>query len=130
MADEARVFDALGDGTRRRVLELLRGGEQTVAALTSRLPVTQSAVSQHLRVLRDAGLVRDRASGTRRFYRIEPDGLAPVRAFVDRFWDDVLDAFAASSGALPAHPAPGSADPDAPEPDAPVPGDPDPRRPS
>jgi DNA-binding transcriptional ArsR family regulator len=96
MADDARVFAALGDPTRRRVLELLRGGEQTVAALTRALPVSQSAVSQHLRVLKDAGLVSDRAAGTRRFYRVERDGLGAVRAFADQFWDDVLDAFTAA----------------------------------
>ena len=95
MADESRVFAALGDGTRRSVLRLLRDGERTVAEVTAALPVTQSAVSQHLRVLKDAGLVTDRASGTRRYYRVDPGGLSAVRAFVDSFWDDVLDAFVA-----------------------------------
>ena len=93
MANEAAAFEALGDGTRRRVLELLRDGEQTVAELTRRLPVTQSAVSQHLRVLRDAGLVTDRPEGTRRYYRVERDGLAALRAYVDSFWDGALAAF-------------------------------------
>jgi len=89
------VLDALGDPTRRRVLELLRDGEQTVSDLTRRLPVTQSAVSQHLRQLKQAGLVADRAAGTRRYYRVELDGLAPLRAYLDSFWDDVLGAFSA-----------------------------------
>jgi DNA-binding transcriptional ArsR family regulator len=95
MADESAVFAALADPTRRAVLRLVRDGERSVAELTAALPVTQSAVSQHLRVLKDAGLVRDRPQGTRRLYRVERDGLAPVRAYVDAFWDDVLDAFSA-----------------------------------
>lgn len=89
------MLDALGDPTRRRVLTLLRGGERTVAELTAALPVTQSAVSQHLRVLREAGLVLDRPDGRRRYYRVDRDGLGAVRAYVDSFWDDVLHAFAA-----------------------------------
>jgi DNA-binding transcriptional ArsR family regulator len=89
------ALDALGHPTRRRVLELLRGGELTVAGLTRELPVSQSAVSQHLRVLTGAGLVDSRPSGTRRYYRVAPGGLAAVRAYVDTFWDGVLDAFAA-----------------------------------
>jgi DNA-binding transcriptional ArsR family regulator len=91
--NEAGAFAALADPTRRRVLQLLRDGEQSVAWLTARLPVSQSAVSQHLRVLKEAELVSDRAAGTRRLYRVEPDGLSVVRAFVDQFWEDVLDAF-------------------------------------
>jgi DNA-binding transcriptional ArsR family regulator len=95
VTNEAAAFDALGDPTRRAVLELLRGGERTVGELVDALPVSQPAVSQHLKVLRDAGLVAARAEGTRRLYRVERDGLAAVRAYVDRFWDDVLDAFVA-----------------------------------
>lgn len=99
MANAATVLDALGDPTRRAVLELLRGGERTVGQLVDALPVSQPAVSQHLRVLREAGLVASRAEGTRRLYRVERDGLAAVRAYVDRFWDDVLDAFVAFADA-------------------------------
>ena len=106
MADAERVLDALGDPTRRRVLELLRGGERTVAELTEALPVTQSAVSQHLRVLREAGLVADRPQGRRRYYRVEHDGLSAVRGYVDAFWDDVLAAFAAHADAEDPAPAP------------------------
>ena len=95
MADEARVLDALGDPTRRAVLELLRGGEQSVRALTDATEVSQPAVSQHLRVLRDAGLVTVRPQGTRRLYRVDLDGLAGLRAWVDGFWDDALAAFVA-----------------------------------
>jgi DNA-binding transcriptional ArsR family regulator len=93
VTDEARVFSALADPTRRRVLEGLRGGARSVGDLTAALPVSQSAVSQHLRVLREAGLVSDRRAGTRRLYRVEPDGLASLRAYVDGFWDDALEAF-------------------------------------
>jgi len=95
MADEARVLDALGDPTRRAVLELLRGGEHSVRELTDATAVSQPAVSQHLRVLRDAGLVSVRPEGTRRFYRVDLDGLAGLRAWVDRFWDDALAALTA-----------------------------------
>ncbi len=95
MADEARVLDALGDPTRRAVLELLRGGEHSVRQLTDATAVSQPAVSQHLRVLRDAGLVSVRPEGTRRFYRVDLDGLADLRAWVDRFWDDALAALVA-----------------------------------
>ena len=89
------MLDALGDPLRRQLLELLRAGERTVRELTDAVPVTQSAVSQHLRVLREAGLVTARAVGTRRLYRIDHDGLSAVRVYVDRFWDEVLDAFTA-----------------------------------
>ncbi|MEZ5243476.1 MAG: metalloregulator ArsR/SmtB family transcription factor [Acidimicrobiales bacterium] len=94
MADAAHPLDVLHDPTRRRVLELLRGGEQSVRELTDATTVTQSAVSQHLRVLREVGLVSVRPDGTRRLYRIDPDGLSSVRAWVDSFWDDALTAFA------------------------------------
>jgi DNA-binding transcriptional ArsR family regulator len=95
MADEARVLDALGDPTRRAVLGLLRGGEQSVRELTDASEVSQPAVSQHLRVLRDAGLVTVRPEGTRRLYRVDLDGLAGLRSWVDGFWDDALAAFVA-----------------------------------
>lgn len=87
------ALDAVGNPTRRAVLRLLRDGEHTVRELTDALPVTQSAVSQHLRVLGDAGLVTVRAEGTRRLYAVDLDGLGEVRAWVDAFWDDVLAAF-------------------------------------
>ncbi len=95
MADAAHVLDALGDPTRRRVLELLRGGERSVRELTDDCAVSQPAVSQHLRVLREAGLVEVRPEGARRLYRVDPDGLGDVRAWVDGFWDHALTAFAA-----------------------------------
>lgn len=93
MTDGSAALDAVGNPTRRAVLHLLRSGERTVRELTDALPVTQSAVSQHLRVLGDAGLVTARSEGTRRLYAVDLDGLASVRAWVDSFWDDVLTAF-------------------------------------
>ena len=87
------ALDVLHDPTRRQVLELLRGGERSVRELTDQVTVTQSAVSQHLRVLREAGLVTARPVGTRRLYRIDPNGFSAVRAWVDSFWDDALAAF-------------------------------------
>lgn len=90
---EDRALDAVGNPTRRNVLRLLRDGERTVREMTDALPVTQSAISQHLRVLHEAGLVTVRAAGTRRLYSVDLGGLASVRAWVDSFWDDVLDAF-------------------------------------
>ncbi|MDY7101805.1 MAG: metalloregulator ArsR/SmtB family transcription factor [Actinomycetota bacterium] len=100
MADQAAAaLDAVGNPTRRAVLQLLKGGERTVRELTDALPVSQSAVSQHLRVLRDAGLLTVRAEGTRRLYAVDLDGLADVRAWVDSFWDDVLAAFVAHAEA-------------------------------
>ena len=83
----------LHDPTRRQVLELLRGGERSVRELTDDMTVSQPAVSQHLKVLREAGLVTARPEGTRRMYRIDLDGFEAVRAWVDSFWDDALAAF-------------------------------------
>jgi len=88
-----RALIALADATRRRVFEELRDGAKSVGALADRLPVSRPAVSQHLTVLREAGLVADRADGTRRVYYIDPDGLGPLRAWLDQFWDQALDAF-------------------------------------
>lgn len=92
-----RALDALGDPTRRAVLELLRGRERAVGDIAGRLPVSRPAVSQHLRVLKDAGLVTDRREGTRRLYRVDPRGLAAVRSYLERFWEGALDRFAAAA---------------------------------
>lgn len=85
------LFDALGDPTRRLILELLAAGEQPVgelvAALQGRGPISQPAVSQHLKVLRDAGLVAVRAEGTRRYYGVDPHGLDAARAWLGRLAD-------------------------------------------
>jgi DNA-binding transcriptional ArsR family regulator len=103
MAVEA--LDAIGDPTRRRILRLVATHERSVRELTDALDVTQSAVSQHLRVLRGTGLVTVRADGARRFYRVDLDGLAEVRHWVDSFWDDVLTAFAEHVSPDVPHPA-------------------------
>ena len=89
----AAVLTALGDPTRRAVLERLRTGPRSVGDIVAGLPVSQSAVSQHLRVLREAGLVRDRREGARRLYQVDPQGLTALRAYVDDFWDAALGAF-------------------------------------
>jgi len=88
------VLDALGDPTRRAIVELLRPGPRPVGELAAHLPVSRPAVSQHLKVLKAAGLVSDTQMGTRRLYRLDPAGLALVRAYFDQFWDDVLADFA------------------------------------
>jgi DNA-binding transcriptional ArsR family regulator len=89
----ARKLDALGVRTRRIVFERLRAGPLAVSEIARGLPVSRPAVSQHLRVLKGAGLVTDRAEGARRLYRIEPNGLSELRAYLDRFWDQVLASF-------------------------------------
>lgn len=95
MADVSTALAAVHDPNRRRILELLRTGERSVRELTDELPVTQSAVSQHLKALRDADLVAVRPVGTRRLYRVDHEGLGSLRAWVDSFWDDALTAFVA-----------------------------------
>jgi DNA-binding transcriptional ArsR family regulator len=90
----ATGMDALGDPTRRAIFERLRGGPRSVGELAAALPVSRPAVSQHLRVLKEAGLVTERRNGTRRFYRIEPDGLVELRKYIESFWDEALAAFA------------------------------------
>ena len=87
------AFQALADPTRRAVLEELRRGPTPVGRLAERLPVSRPAVSQHLRVLKGAGLVRERREGTRRLYSVDAGGLAELRAYVDGFWEDALQAF-------------------------------------
>ena len=86
-------FDALGDPTRRAIFERLAGTPQSVGDLARELPVSRPAVSQHLRVLKLAGLVSDEARGTRRIYRVEPAGVSALRDQLDRFWDQALAAF-------------------------------------
>jgi DNA-binding transcriptional ArsR family regulator len=86
-----KAFDALGDPTRRAILEQLARGPLTVGELASRVPVSRPAVSQHLRVLKDARLVHDRQSGTRRIYQISPDGIAKMRFYLDSFWERALE---------------------------------------
>ena len=88
------MLDALGDWTRRQILESLRSGPRSVGEIAAALPVSRPAVSQHLRVLKQAGLVSDRKDGTRRLYRVEPGGLAQIRDYFDSFWGEALDRFA------------------------------------
>jgi DNA-binding transcriptional ArsR family regulator len=82
----ADAIQALGDPTRRTVFERLREGPRSVGELARGLPVSRPAVSQHLRVLKEAGLVTERQQGTRRLYRLDPDGVAGLRAYFDQFW--------------------------------------------
>ena len=86
-------MDALGDPTRRAIFERLRSGPLPVVELARGLPVSRPAVSQHLRVLKEAGLVRDQAVGTRRLYQVDPEGFDQVRTWFEDFWTDALDAF-------------------------------------
>jgi DNA-binding transcriptional ArsR family regulator len=86
---------ALADPTRRLVFERLRGGARPVGELAAGLPVSRPAVSQHLKVLKEAGLVREEREGTRHIYSIDPAGLGALRRWLDGFWDKALDAFAA-----------------------------------
>jgi DNA-binding transcriptional ArsR family regulator len=89
----ANALTALADPTRRRVFERLGSGPKPVAAIAAGLPVSRPAVSQHLKVLKEAGLVNDRPQGTRRIYYIDPTGLGALRAWLDRFWDEALENF-------------------------------------
>ena len=84
---------ALGDPTRRSIFEQLAEGPSSVGALAARLPVSRPAVSQHLKVLKAAGLVADRPAGKQRIYRVDPGGLAVMRAELDRFWIKTLAAY-------------------------------------
>jgi DNA-binding transcriptional ArsR family regulator len=93
-ASAATVLDALGDKTRRSILERLAGGPVAVGVLADQLPISRPAVSQHLRVLKDADLVIESVAGTRRIYRINQAGLMAVRDYLDRFWETTLDNFA------------------------------------
>lgn len=87
------ALKVLGDPTRRAVFERLRRGPASVGEVAAELPVSRPAVSQHLKALKLARLVADRSDGTRRIYYIDPDGLGELRRWLDRFWDDALDAF-------------------------------------
>ena len=93
-------LNALADSTRRQLFELLRDGPHTVSELASRLPVTQPAVSQHLKVLKEARLVAVRKQGNRRIYSIDPRGLAELRAYVEGLWEDVLVEFSRAAEQL------------------------------
>lgn len=93
MANAPAALAALADSTRREIFERLARKPQAVGELARGLPVSRPAVSQHLRVLKVAGLVKDRIEGTRHVYQIDPAGLGAIRAWLDRFWERSLDAF-------------------------------------
>jgi DNA-binding transcriptional ArsR family regulator len=86
-------FAALGDPSRRAVFERLKSGPAAVVDIARGMPVSRPAVSQHLKALKDAGLVADRAAGARRIYFIDPNGLGAVRRWLDQFWDEALAAY-------------------------------------
>ncbi len=86
-------MDALGDPTRRAIFERLADGPKAVGQIAGELPVSRPAVSQHLKVLKQAGLVIDRAEGTRRLYQLNPQGIRDLRAYFDQFWDQALASF-------------------------------------
>lgn len=90
-ADEG--WNALADGTRRAIVDRLAEGPQAVGQLAAQLPVTRSAVSQHLKILKDAGLVREQAVGTRRIYRLNPTAVAALRDQLDTFWRRALSSY-------------------------------------
>jgi DNA-binding transcriptional ArsR family regulator len=86
-------LDALGDPTRRAIFERLAGGPLAVGEIARDLPVSRPAVSQHLKVLKEAGLVSDTKAGNRRLYEVDPRGVAGVRAYFDQFWTNALERF-------------------------------------
>ena len=90
-------LEALGDATRRAVFELLREGPRAVGDLARELPVSRPAVSQHLRVLKEAGLVTERRNGTKRLYRIDPAGVEALRAYFEAFWTEALASYKAAA---------------------------------
>ncbi len=101
VANQDNGFKALGDPTRRAIFELLADGPRAVGDVAGDLPVSRPAVSQHLAVLKEAGLVVDRQDGTRRLYQLDPNGVAAMRTYFDRFWDRSLAAFKAAAEATP-----------------------------
>ena len=117
VATAETAFDALGDPTRRRVFRLLRGGERSVGDIAAELPVSRPAVSQHLRVLKEARLVTDRPDGVRRLYSVRPAGLAALRTELETMWDGALAAFAAAADDADHPPEPDGRDPDGRDPD-------------
>jgi DNA-binding transcriptional ArsR family regulator len=93
MANHAKAFDALGDPTRRAIFERVASRPQSVGKLAGRMSVSRPAVSQHLRVLKSAGLVLDRPQGTRRIYSVDMRGVTAMRTYLDKFWDRALASF-------------------------------------
>lgn len=90
---DPKALDALGDGTRRAILDRLLQGPVSVGKLAEEFPISRPAISQHLRMLKDANLVTDEAQGTRRIYRLNPEGFETLRSYFDQFWSIALAAF-------------------------------------
>lgn len=88
------MLDALGDPTRREILEKLRAGPRAVGEIAAGMAISRPAVSQHLKVLKDSGLVAETRQGTRHYFAIAPDGVGELRAYLDGLWSDALAAFA------------------------------------
>jgi len=86
-------FDALGDANRRAIVELLRTGDRSVRQLADELPISRPAVSRHLRLLKQAGLVTDRAAGNRRLYRLHDEGIAALREYLEQVWGEAAARF-------------------------------------
>jgi DNA-binding transcriptional ArsR family regulator len=97
MAYQAEALSVLGNPIRRTIFESLGERPQAVVELASELPVSRPAVSQHLKLLKDAGLVTDRPEGNRRIYQLDPDGVGALRAYLDQFWNRSLAAFKAAA---------------------------------
>jgi DNA-binding transcriptional ArsR family regulator len=97
VAELDAALDAVGDRTRRQILDVLRDGPLPVARLAEALPVTRPAVSQHLKVLKEAGLVVDRADGTRRLYELDPAGIEALQRYTSGLWTSALERFAESA---------------------------------
>lgn len=116
------MLSALSDPTRRAILDALRGREACVAEIAAPLNVSRPAVSQHLRVLSEAGLLTMRRSGTRHVYRLAPGGVHELRCWLDAMWDEALDSFAeeaearAAQGTQAQHTPPSEANPAVPQP--------------
>ena len=96
-------FDALGDANRRAIVELLRAGDRSVRELADALPISRPAVSRHLRLLKEAGLVSDRAEGTRRLYRLHDEGIAAVREYLEQVWGEAAARFRLVAENTPEH---------------------------
>ncbi len=97
MTTYGSVLDALGDRTRRQIIQCLKESPAAVGELAAQLPVSRPAISQHLRALRDAGLETFETSGTRNIYRVDRAGLEALRTWLDGFWGTVLESFAAQA---------------------------------
>jgi DNA-binding transcriptional ArsR family regulator len=97
ITNQAAGWTALGDPTRRAIFERVAARPRAVGELAGDLPVSRPAVSQHLKVLKEAGLVVDRAAGNRRIYQVDPDGVRALRAQLDRFWTEALAAYKAAA---------------------------------